>query len=227
MRVSPTGGGPELVAWGFRNPFGLAFSPDGQLYVSDNGYDDRGSRPVFGTGDWLWRVEPGAWYGWPDNAGGKPLGARFKPPWKKAPAPILAKAPGTPPSPVATFGVHSSADGLDFSRAERFGHVGEAFVAVFGDMAPNVGKVLHPVGFDVVRVDVATGVIEEFATNKGRTRGPASELGTHGLERPVAVRFDPTGESLYIVDFGVLTTNGGESQPRTDTGVLWRVRSAD
>ena len=25
------GGKPELVAWGFRNPFGLAFSPKGQL----------------------------------------------------------------------------------------------------------------------------------------------------------------------------------------------------
>lgn len=33
MRISPEGEGLELVAWGFRNPFGLAFSPDGQLYI--------------------------------------------------------------------------------------------------------------------------------------------------------------------------------------------------
>ena len=49
LRVRPDGSDLQKVAWGFRNPFGLAFSPDGELYVSDNGYDDRGSRPVWGT----------------------------------------------------------------------------------------------------------------------------------------------------------------------------------
>jgi glucose/arabinose dehydrogenase len=56
LRVKPDGGHPELVAWGFRNPFGIAFSPAGGLYVTDNGYDDRGSRPVWGAGDLLWAV---------------------------------------------------------------------------------------------------------------------------------------------------------------------------
>ena len=49
----PTGGAPQLVTWGFRNPFGFSFAPDGRLYVTDNGYDVRGSRPVFGAGDLL------------------------------------------------------------------------------------------------------------------------------------------------------------------------------
>ena len=49
--------GRELVAWGLRNPFGLAFAPDGTLYVTDNSYDVRGSRPVCGTGDLLWEVD--------------------------------------------------------------------------------------------------------------------------------------------------------------------------
>lgn len=66
MKVRLTGGAPELVAWGFRNPFGLAFSPGGELYVTDNSYDERGSRPVWGTGDLLFAVKPGMWYGWPD-----------------------------------------------------------------------------------------------------------------------------------------------------------------
>lgn len=223
MRVPLDGGAPELVAWGFRNPFGLAFAPDGTLFVTDNGYDVRGSRPVWGNGDWLWRVEPGRWYGWPDYAGGHALGQRFDPPGEPPPRPLLAEPPDTPPEPAATFGVHSSADGFDFSRSEAFGHVGQAFVAIFGDMAPDVGKVVAPVGFDVVRVDVATGVIQEFATNAGPRRGPASLLGTGGLERPVAVRFDPAGTSLYIVDFGVLTTVGEGSHPKAGTGVLWRV----
>lgn len=51
FRVERDGSDLELVAWGFRNPFGLAFAPGGQLYVTENGYDDKGSRPVFGSGD--------------------------------------------------------------------------------------------------------------------------------------------------------------------------------
>lgn len=66
LRIRPEGGEPELFAWGFRNPFGLAFSADGKLYVTDNGYDDRGSRPLWGTPDHLFLVEKGIWYGWPD-----------------------------------------------------------------------------------------------------------------------------------------------------------------
>ena len=46
---------------------------------------------------------------------------------------------------AAKLGVHSSSDGLDFSRSESFGHVGEAFVAQFGDMAPGAGKVWRSV----------------------------------------------------------------------------------
>src|SRR4051794_18396978 len=41
LRVPCTGGKLELVAWGFRNPFGLAFGPDGCLFATDNMYDER------------------------------------------------------------------------------------------------------------------------------------------------------------------------------------------
>ncbi|MES2642487.1 MAG: glucose dehydrogenase [Myxococcota bacterium] len=223
MRLPLAGGPLEVVAWGFRNPFGVAFAPDGRLFATDNGYDVRGSRGVFGTADWLWEVAPGAWHGWPDHADGQPLTERYRPPLRKTPPRLLAEWPGTPPEPVAILEVNGSADGLDFSRSEAFGHVGEAFVAIFGDMAPGVGKVLHPVGFNVVRVDVHTGRIEEFATNRGRIRGPASWQKSSGIERPVAARFDPSGESLYVVDFGILTMKGPEPVPVPGTGVLWRI----
>jgi glucose/arabinose dehydrogenase len=228
MKIPIGGGRPELVAWGLRNPFGLAFDPDGRLFVTDNGYDDRGSRPVWGSGDLLWAITPGAWYGWPDWSGADPLTRDdFDPPGKPAPEPLLEPAPGTPPAPVAIFGVHSSANGFDFSRGERFGHAGEAFVALLGDMTPGVGKLLSPVGFKVVRVDVATGAIQDFAVNRGKVNGPASKLGHAGLERPVAVRFDPAGGALYVVDFGVMTA--GEKGPvaHEGTGALWRITRAD
>ncbi|HYC45855.1 MAG TPA: PQQ-dependent sugar dehydrogenase [Burkholderiales bacterium] len=224
MKVAPGGGAPELVAWGFRNPFGLAFAPDGQLYATDNGYDDRGSRPVWGTPDVLWRVTPGAWYGWPDYSEGKPINQEFyKVPMKGIPQLVLAKPPGKPPQPVASLGVHSSSNGIDFSRSASFGHVGQAFIAEFGDQAPETGKSLHPVGFRVIRVDVKSGRIEDFVVNRSDKSGPASKIGSAGIERPVGLRFDPSGNALYIVDFGIMLMDKMGPKPQQRTGVLWRV----
>jgi glucose/arabinose dehydrogenase len=224
MRIDADGGGLELVAWGFRNPFGLAFAPNGQLFITDNGYDDRGSRPIWGAGDILWRVVPGAWYGWPDYSAGQPVdNDAFKPPGKAVPQRLLQRDPGTPPRPAAILGVHASSDGFDFSRSAKFGHVGEAFIAEFGDQSPTTGKSLHPVGFRVVRVDVGSGRIDDFAVNKGPHNGPASKIGSAGLERPVAARFDPSGDALYVVDFGVMLMSAMGPAPQQGTGVLWKI----
>jgi glucose/arabinose dehydrogenase len=224
MRVRPTGGTPEVVAWGFRNPFGLAWSPDGALFVTENQYDVRGSRPVWGSGDLLWRIVPGTWYGWPDFHAARPLTDAdwYQPPGGRTPGFLLKEHPNPPPTPTAVLGVHSSSSGMDFSTNPAFGHMGEAFIAQFGDMAPGVGKVLAPVGYKVVRVDVRTGVIEDFAVNRGKENGPASWLKTGGLERPVGLRFDPSGAGLYVVDFGVMTM-GKDPLPKPGTGVLWRI----
>lgn len=227
MRVPARGGALRLVAWGFRNPFGIAFSPDGKLYVTDNGYDERGSRPIWGNADPLWAVTPGTWYGWPDFADGRPVAQdRYAPPGQQAPPALLETPPNPPPQPVAFFAVHSSSNGIDISRDPSFGFVGDAFVAQFGDQAPDVGKVLHPVGFKVVRVDLKTGVIRDFAVNRGKDNGPASRLKSGGLERPVSVRFDRAGRSLYVVDFGVMLMDEQGAKPKQGTGALFRITRA-
>jgi glucose/arabinose dehydrogenase len=176
----------------------------------------------------LWRIDPKQpplWYGWPDYVGGDPLTwkGHFQPPGKPAPEPLLAENPNDPPRAAPFLPVHASAAGLDLSRNESFGHVGQAFIALFGDMAPAVGKVMEPVGFQVVRVDPNTGVIRGFAANKGKTNGPASRLKSRGLERPVAVCFDNSGQALYVVDFGILLTDKSGSHPQPGTGALWRI----
>lgn len=220
MRVPVDGGETELVAWGLRNPYGLALSPDNELYVTENSYDVRGSRPVWGTGDVLWKIEEGKWYGWPDFSAGIPI-QEFKVPGEDDPLPVLAKHPNKPPHPVAKLGVHSSSNGMAFPK-RNFDDKKYAFIAQFGDMAPGVGKVLSPVGFKVIKVNIENGVVQDFAANKGDENGPASYLKNGGLERPVSVQFSPEGE-LYIVDFGIMTTGKKGPEPQTKTGVIWKV----
>jgi glucose/arabinose dehydrogenase len=225
LRVPLKGGEIELVAWGLRNPFGLRFSPTGMLYVTENGFDERGSRPVWGAADVLWEITNGTWYGWPDNSEGKPIknDEEFKSPNSHYVKNLLQQQPQDPPKPKAIFGVHSSSDGFDFSVSDKFGFKDQAFVTQFGDMSPTAGKVIRPVGFKVVRTDVNTGIIEDFAVNKGKRNGPASWIKSGGLERPVDAKFSPSGDALYIVDFGIVKMNKKGAQPQQQTGVLWKI----
>ncbi|MHA4739128.1 PQQ-dependent sugar dehydrogenase [Dyadobacter sp. MSC1_007] len=224
MRIPLQGGKPELVAWGLRNPYGLRFREDGKLFVTDNGYDERGSRPVWGAGDIFWEIKTGAWYGYPDFSGSQLLEGdiEFKAPGKSAPKSLLKKHPNQPPKPAAILGVHSSSNGFDFDNG-RFFMKGEAFIAQFGDMAPSVGKTLSPVGFKIVRANPETGVIRDFAVNKGKKTAPASYLKSGGMERPVSVKFDRSGQQLYVVDFGILTMDQKNPKPKTGTGVIWKI----
>ena len=227
FRIPIKGGEPELVAWGLRNPYGLAFDKSGQLYATENAFDDRGSRPIFGAPDVLWRIETGAWYGWPDFAAGVPVSsALYETPKVGLPKQVLANHPngaGGLPKPVAKLAVHSSSAGLDISHSEAFGFVGHAFIAQFGDQAPSVGKVWGPVGYKVVMVDLKTGLITDFAVNRSKDTGPGSRLKTGGLERPIAARFDNEGKALYVVDFGVVRMDEKGSHPEPETGAVWRI----
>ena len=85
------------------------------------------------------------------------------------------------------------------------------------------GKVLYPVGFKIVRANVETGVVRDFATNKGKRNGPASWLKKGGLERPVSVKFDPSGSALYVVDFGIMQTTKEGIKPQAKTGMIWKI----
>ena len=69
----------EPVAWGFRNPYGLRFSPNdhplkGEIMISENGEDERGARPTNNAPDRLAiaRQNPDGtpeYHGWPDRFG--------------------------------------------------------------------------------------------------------------------------------------------------------------
>ncbi|HWB52533.1 MAG TPA: hypothetical protein VG722_00005, partial [Tepidisphaeraceae bacterium] len=64
--VNPMGGGLELIAHGIRDPRGLAFNEYGRLYMTNDGMQLRGTRPVKDDPDSLLWVLKGTWYGFPD-----------------------------------------------------------------------------------------------------------------------------------------------------------------
>jgi glucose/arabinose dehydrogenase len=121
------------------------------------------------------------------------------------------------------FDPHAAPNGFDFCQDPAFGFEGDAFVALFGDLAPVTTRPAVPVGFKVARIDMRTGEVHDFAVN--RYTGPASKLPHDGFERPSHCAFGPDG-CLYVVDFGeiVIAPEVGGVRIRLGTGTLWRIR---
>lgn len=200
LRAKPDGTAMELVAWGLRNPVGLAFAPDGQLYTAVQGFEDRGSRPVLGDRDYVYRVEQGQWYGWPDFAGGRSVTAEeFQKPSMPA-TPLLAEVPGRPPAPVTTLGHGAGAAGLVFPPAS-FGLEGDGLLAL-----SRSGQ--------VVRLNTATGRAQPFLRNVP---------GLNGINSPVAFALS-AGGTVLLADLGATRPGrGGTAEPVAGSGAVWEI----
>lgn len=223
LRCNPDGRDLELVAWGLRSPFGLHHHPDGRLFATDHGIDERGARFIVGDPDDFYEITEGRWYGFPDYAAGRRLDDPYWGDGGRGREPMIADPPDTPPAPYTTFTAHAAANGFDFSPGEPFGFANDAFVACFGDAAPITTRRITPAGFKVARIDMDTRTVVDFAVN--RVAGGASVLPHDGFERPVDCRFGPDG-NLYVVDWGemVPTPERAGVEIRRGTGVLWRIR---
>ena len=119
----------------------------------------------------------------------------------------------------------STRKGIDVAaQAGDAGFEGDAFVALFGDLAPvTTPRQMTPAGFKVVRVDMRRREVVDFAVNK--IAGPASKLPHEGFERPSHCAFGPDG-ALFVVDWGEIEIAPERSGVRTQqgTGTLWRIR---
>ncbi len=225
LRCDPDGANLEVVAWGLRNPYGLAFAADGRLFATEHGMDARSKRHILGDFDDLYLIEAGRWYGWPDFASGIRLD---DPRWGEGGQgrePVLAEFPEPqPPFPVVSFKPHAGANGVAIAPGGTFGFEGQAFVALFGDLAPvTTPRLATPVGFRVVRVDLDRRAVHDFAVN--RIGGPASKLPHDGFERPSHCAFGPDG-ALYVTDFGEIDIAPEKAGIwiQAGSGTLWRIR---
>lgn len=222
LRVRPDGQGLEVFASGLRNPYGLEAGPEGDLYTAMHGFDARGSRPVENAWDCMYRVEQGAWYGWPDFACDEPVTEdRFRPEGGDQPQFVLSNHPtDSPPEPIVKFNPHAATNGFAFSPSSLWGSPETAYLALFGDFTPATGTVDRPQGVKIVKVDTARGRISEFLANK--TEGQASRSNAGGLEHPSDVTFGPDGD-MYVADWGIARVSVEGLKLEPNSGVVWRI----
>ncbi len=214
MRCNPDGSNLELVAWGLRNAYGLGSLPDGRLLATDQGADDRGSRPVGDGPDLLFEVREGAWYGWPDYIGGDPITApQYYPERGRAPTFVLANHDELPPPehPLLRFPAHAAAVKFDVAPERASSCAGQIFVALFGDEAPMTAPPGPRVGRSVARIDPADWSLHPVVADP--------------LARPIDVRFNLAGGALYILDFGRFEMSAERGVvAEAGSGKLWRLR---
>lgn len=117
---------------------------------------------------------------------------------------------------------HSSSNGFYFTNT-LFGFAGQAIHCTVWRYGPWRCKTLAPVGFKLVRVDLASGMIRDFATNKGKRNTPASSLGHVGLERPVSVKFNKADNELYVLDCGIVQIGKKGPLPQLKSRVIWKI----
>lgn len=223
LRTNPDGSEMELVAWGFRFPTHLKYDNFNRLFVSNQGPEVRGSRPIANAPDEFQLVQPGNWYGWPDFCGGEPvILPKFKPEGKRQPEFLLTSHPGIPMRPYAAFSNQSFIVGFDFNYNTSFGYYGDTFIAEFGTggrIEDSLITFYAGIGHRISRINMDTGEVTTFAINKSGF--PAAISGEGGFERPVDVKFGPDG-AMYIVDFG-MNSPSNPSFYYENTGVIWRI----
>jgi glucose/arabinose dehydrogenase len=223
--ISSNANGTDLrvVAWGLRNPYGVALTDDGKkLIVANNGADERGSRRVGNDTDKIYSLDlsnsSAQFLGWPDYFGnGEPVtDNKFVSESARAdnnPLQFLLQSLPPVEKPLTLLEEGVAVTQIAVSNSTNFGFKGNAFITEFGTMAP----LIHPfaqltqpmpgiqpsiVGQKVVMLDPNTGNHSDFLSLKSIDKS----------FRPVGVKFDLKGDALYVVSIG-------KTEVRTDVPV--------
>ena len=192
-----------IYATGVRNAYDLLWHSNGSLYAPMNGSQRGGATPagpgVPGIGfveqvedDFLFRIEPGGYYGHPNPArgqfvrnGGNPTAAAD--PFELAQYPVGTLPDANYRQPVFTFGQHYSPNGVIEYRGQAFGGTLE-------------GKIL------VARYSGGDDVIVLTVNNAGQVVEAKSGIeGLKNFNDPVDLTEDRSTGNLYVAEFGART----------------------
>lgn len=216
ISASANGTGLKMVAWGLRNPYGVAFTADGKkLIVANNGADERGSRRVGNDSDKIDLVNVSnpqqignQWFGWPDFYGNaEPVtNPKFiSESSENTSMPLQFLIQNHPPvqKPAALVGEGVAVTQLAVSNNTSFGFKGMAFVGEYGTAAPLIhpfAQITQPMpgfkpminGQRIIMFNPQTNNFTDFLTLKHADKS----------FRPVGVKFNLNGDALYIVSIG-------------------------
>jgi glucose/arabinose dehydrogenase len=237
ISAKPDGSDLRLVAWGLRNPYGLAFDNQGNLIISNNGADERGSRPIKDDSDKAFLIDVsnssniGKFYGWPDFFGGKELkpvtDPTFKSPRGKQPLQFLMQDHPPVEKPLADIGHAVGSTQAAVSNSSIFGLQGMAFIGQFGTTYPSSHTHFEKsmIGERVIMLNPQTGNVTEFIS----TKAPDPSF------RPIGLAFNKNDNALYIASIGKFevrnTLPNGTPLPMyvpwgyAHTGSVWKVTS--
>lgn len=218
MSMQPDGSDLRLEAWGLRNAYGIGFLPDGRLIASEQGCNERGSRPIGHAPECLYEIKRGAWYGWPDFIAGRPVSAdEFMTHGGDRPAFVLANHDQLPPleKPLIELPVNASA--LKFAVIPKTASVwpGQLLLTLFGDERPLTGPELDAKqkrpGRELVRIDPRDWSVHPLP-------GPAA------LKRPIDVHVSADGRHVHLLDFGHFEmTPDIQVDARPGSGCVWQI----
>ena len=233
----------QPVSWGYRNPYGLRFAPvqhalQGGLFITENGEDERGARPVNNAPDRLTLAKQNPdgspdYHGWPDRFGFldstqavfNPVGG---PGDDDAPAAVgqpvrtvLARPPQPITAPVGLEPADVAAVGLDFVPDSFVGgsvRKGAVLISREGDFGFSKGNGTPERGHDIELVNFSAPGTPlqiqqtQFAFNKTGDQA-FTDPGVRGINRPTDLKFGPDG-CAYLVDYGAVRDQG-QSDPAT------------
>jgi glucose/arabinose dehydrogenase len=215
ISASANGTDLKVIAWGLRNPYGIAFTEDGKkLLVTNNGADERGSRPIANDTDKVFSIDltnntvssNPPFFGWPDYFGNaEPVenNSKFKSISSPNNEPNRFLMQNHPPveKPLALLGEGVAVTQIVVSNNnDHFGFKGKAFIGEFGTAAP----LIHPfaqitqempgfkpeiIGQKVIMLDPSKGNFTDFVSLKKIDK----------TFRPIGIKFNPSGDALYII----------------------------
>lgn len=188
LELNPDGTEVRVFASGIRNPVGMAWGPGTEtLWTVVNERDMLGNDLV---PDYLTRVVPEGFYGWPYSYWGRHLDPRVRPQRPELVAGAIV--------PDYALGSHVAALGLVFYESDLFPsrYRGGAFIAEHGswNRKPFVG---YKVVFVPFRDGLPAGPPEDFLTGFMATDKPGMTYG-----RPVGLAVDGSGALLVADDVG-------------------------
>lgn len=195
LKIDRASGGTTVFADGLRNPVGMAWSSDGQLWVAVNERDELGSDLV---PDYLTSVTSGDFYGWPWWWYGSHRDSRVKAPApspeRQAKVPVYALGSHVAPLGLAAATRSPLIDALSSEKSTPSAGNTGMFVGLHGswNRRPLSGYKVVWVPFEQGQpVGVPVDVLSGFISPDEQARG-----------RPVGVAVDAAGRLLVADDVG-------------------------